>query len=85
MKLKNDKLYSVFYTKEIESRNATFNSPLYEIDGFLLEFWVHSGNEIIKMSAQEIFSEPVNKSLFEIPDNFIITSREELRTLFQSK
>lgn len=85
VQLKNNKMYSVFYTEEIESRNAAFNSPLYEIDGFLLEFWVNSGNRIIKMSAKEIITEPVEKKLFEVPDDYILTSREELRTLFQSK
>ncbi|MBT8196736.1 MAG: DUF4412 domain-containing protein [Bacteroidia bacterium] len=78
-------LYSVYYTEEIESRNATFNSPLYEIDGFLMEFWVNSNNQNVKMSAKEINTEPVDKKLFEIPADFIYTTREELRHMFQSK
>ncbi len=80
----SDKPYELYYTNEIGIRNPNTNNPFRQLDGVLLGFQVRLSNISMNMKAIEIHEEKIDDSVFKIPDDYEIVSREQLEEFIDS-
>lgn len=76
--------YEVFYTTELESQNVNFDDPLYrDIKGVMLEFSMKAQQDFnMKFTATAVEKKSVNAKEFEVPADFVMTTKEELKSRF---
>jgi GLPGLI family protein len=70
-----------WFTDELNiNRGINFTNPMYkELDGLLLEYDMDAGNNMkMQLMAVEVASQKLKKSVFEIPSDYEIITREEL-------
>ncbi len=76
--------YEVFFTEELESQNVNFDDPLYrDIKGVMLEFSMKAQQEFnMKFTATAVEKKSIPAKEFEIPADYILTTKEELKSKF---
>lgn len=75
--------FEVFYSPELGSKLANFDNPLYkDIDGALLEFSLKTPQISMKFTATSIEKKSIPNKEFEIPADYTLTTKEELRSKF---
>ncbi len=75
--------FEVFYSSELGSKMANFDNPLYkDIDGALLEFSMKTPQISMKFTATSIEKKGISNKEFEVPADYTITTKEELRNKF---
>jgi hypothetical protein len=75
--------FDVFYTSELGPQAANFDNPVYkDIDGVLLEFSMHTPQFTMKFTASAVEKKSVSSKDFEIPQDYTLTTKEELRSKF---
>lgn len=75
--------FEVYYSSELGSKLANFDNPLYkDIDGALLEFSMKTPQISMKFTATTIEKKSVSNKEFEIPAEYTLTTKEELRSKF---
>jgi hypothetical protein len=75
--------FEVFYSAELGSKLANFDNPVYkEIDGALLEFSMKTPQISMKFTATSIEKKTIASKEFEIPADYTLTTKEELRSKF---
>jgi GLPGLI family protein len=70
-----------WFTDELNiNPGINFTNPFYrDLDGLLLEYDMDAGNNMkMQLMAVEVSSQKLKKSLFEIPSDYEIITREEL-------
>lgn len=79
-------VYEVFYTNELGSAVANFDNPVYkDIDGVLLEFSQKTPQFSMKFTATDVSRKSVSSKEFEIPSDYTVTTKEELKSKFGGK
>lgn len=75
--------FEAYYTSDLGSRLANFDSPVYkDIDGVLLEFLFSAKGISMKFSATSIEKKNLPAKDFEIPSDYTLTTQEELKSKF---
>ena len=73
--------YEVWYSEEFGSTNVNFDNPLYkDIKGVLLEFSMITPQFTMQFSAVSVEKQSIPSKEFEIPADYTITTKEELKT-----
>jgi hypothetical protein len=75
--------FDVYYSNELGPRAANFDNPVYkDIDGVLLEFSMHTPQFTMKFTASAVEKKSVASKDFDIPADYTLTTKEELRSKF---
>ncbi len=78
----SQKPYDVYYTEDIDIKNANINSPYYKIPGVLVKFKLKLFNVIMDVELNDIQKQAVDNSIFEIPkNNYKYVSLDELEKI----
>lgn len=76
-------VYEVWFTNEIGSKDANFDNPLYkDIDGVLMEFLMKTPQITMKFTVSSVEKKSVSAKEFEIPAEYKLTTKEELKSKF---
>jgi len=76
-------VYEVWFTNEIGSKDANFDNALFkEIDGVLMEFLMVTPQVTMKFSVSSVEKKSVSAKEFEIPADYKLTTKEELKSKF---
>jgi predicted transcriptional regulator len=76
-------VYEVWFTNEIGSKDANFDNPLYkDIDGVLMEFLMKTPQITMKFTVSSVEKKSVSAKEFEIPADYKLTTKEELKSKF---
>jgi preprotein translocase subunit SecD len=79
-------VYEVWFTNEIGSKDANFDNPLYkDIDGVLMEFLMKTPQITMKFTVSSVEKKSVSAKEFEIPAEYKLTTKEELKSKFGGK
>lgn len=78
------KPFELYYTNEIGIKNPNTNNPFRMVDGVLLGFQVRLSNISMNMRAIEIHEEKIDDSVFNVPDDYEIVSRQQLEDFIDS-
>lgn len=75
--------FDVYYSSELGPRAANFDNPVYkDIDGVLLEFSMKTPQFTMKFTATSVEKKSISSKDFEIPTDYTLTTKEELRSKF---
>jgi GLPGLI family protein len=76
-------VYEVWFTNELGSKEVNFDNPLYkEIDGLLMEFSMKTPQFSMKFTVSSVDKKAVPAKDFEIPPDYKLTTKEELKSKF---
>jgi hypothetical protein len=76
-------VYVVWFTDEIGSKDANFDNALYkEIDGVLMEFLMVTPQLSMKFTVSSVEKKSIPAKEFEIPAEYKLTTKEELKSKF---
>ena len=75
--------FEVYYTNELGPKTANFDNPVYkDIDGVLLEFAMSTPQFTMQFTATSIDKKSISEKEFEIPPDYVMTTKEELKSKF---
>ena len=75
--------YDVWFTDELGGRDINFYNPIYkDINGVLMEFYMKTPQISFKFSASNVEKKSVSAKDFEIPADYKLTTKEELKSKF---
>ncbi len=72
----------VYYTDDITAYNANFSTEYPELKGFPLQYTVSQQGMTMKLIANKVSTEKLDKKLFEIPEGYKETKPEDLQKMF---
>jgi len=75
-----NKIYEVWYTKEIDLKNPNTATPFNQIDGVLMSFFFFLGPAELHFDAETVYKKHVPDETFERRDKFIRVSRQQIDT-----
>ena len=76
----------VYYTAELGGRQANFDKGIYkDIDGVLMEFSMKTSEMLMRFSATSVEKKTVSPKEFEIPADYSVISKDELKGKIGSK
>jgi hypothetical protein len=73
-----DKVYQVWYTTEINIKNANAANPYREIDGVLMSFFFQMGTTEMHFTAETVYKKEIPDKLFERREKYPRVSRDEI-------
>jgi len=76
--------FEVFYTNELDIENPNFSTPYEKIDGVVMKFRLKKLDLEMEFTANSVKKETVDQQLFELPKDYKIVSKEEMREFFKS-
>jgi hypothetical protein len=75
--------FEVWFTEELGGKDANFDDPLYkDINGVLMEFIIKNPQFSMKLSATSVEKKTIAAKDFEIPADYTLTTKEELKSKF---
>jgi hypothetical protein len=75
--------YDVWFTEEMGGKDAYFYEPMYkDINGVMMEFVMKTPQFSMKLSVTSVEKKSVSDKDFEIPSDFTLTTKEELKSKF---
>jgi len=75
--------FEVYYTNELGTKLANFDSPLYkDIEGIMLEFVMKTPQFTMKFTATSVEKKNISGKEFDVPSDYVITTQEELKNKF---
>jgi len=78
--------FEVYYTPELGGKQANFDKALYkDIDGVLLEFSIKTPEMTMRFTATSVEKKAVPLTEFEIPADYSIISKDELKNKIGGK
>ena len=76
-------VYEVWFTDELGSKDANFDNPIYkDIDGVLMEFMMVTPQITMKFTVSSVEKKNISAKEFEIPSEYKLTTKEELKSKF---
>jgi len=76
----------VYYTPELGGKQANFDKGLYkDIEGVLMEFSMKTPELMMKFTSNSVEKKAVSLKEFEIPPDYSIISKDELKSKIGSK
>lgn len=73
-----EKVYNIWYTKEINAENPNIANPYSSIDGVLMSFFFFLGNTEIYFEAESIYKKDIPDEAFKRRENYDRVSREDI-------
>jgi hypothetical protein len=73
-----NKIYNIWYTREINAKNPNIANPYRAIDGVLMNFFVFLGNTEVHFEAESIYKKNVPDEVFQRKKNYDRVSREDI-------
>ena len=75
--------FDVWFTDELGGKDANFDDPLYkDINGVMMEFVIKTPQISMKLSATSVEKKAIADKDFEIPAEFTLTTKDELKSKF---
>ena len=75
--------FEVWFTEELGGKEANFDNPIYkDINGVMLEFIIKTPQITMKLSTTSVEKKAVSAKDFEIPADYPLTTKEELKSKF---
>ena len=76
-------VYEVWFTDELGSKEINFDNPVYkDINGVLMEFLMKTPQITMKFTVSSVEKKNVSAKEFEIPAEYKLTTKEELKSKF---
>jgi len=76
-------VYEVWFTDELGSKEINFDNPVYkDINGVLMEFLMKTPQITMKFTVSSVEKKNVASKEFEIPAEYKLTTKEELKSKF---
>ena len=76
-------VYEVWFTEELGSKDVNFADPVYkDINGVLMEFQMKTPQISMKFTVSSVEKKNVSAKEFEIPSDYKLTTKEELKSKF---
>ena len=76
-------VYEVWFTEELGTREVNFDNPIYkDINGVLMEFLMKTPQISMKFTVSAVEKKNVSAKEFEIPAEYKLTTKEELKSKF---
>jgi GLPGLI family protein len=76
-------VYEVWFTEELGSKDVNFDNPIYkDINGVLMEFQIKTEQVTMKCTVSSVEKKSISSKEFEIPSDYTITTKEELKSKF---
>jgi hypothetical protein len=70
----------VYYNSQLGGKDANFDKGIYrDIDGVLLEFYMNTPEMNMRFTATEVVKKSISLKEFEIPQDFTVISKDELK------
>lgn len=84
VKLKDDTAseFDIYYTKDLNIKNANFANPFYAVDGVLMEYQMKKFGLEMKFTAHSVVNEDVDDEAFELPAGYKAITQKEMNDLF---
>jgi len=79
-----DLIFDVFYTTEIDIKDANFGTPFAQIPGVLMEFQLDMNNIPMHITASEIKYIDIENNIFDIPEGYECVDKEIVDELIAS-
>ena len=73
-----NKIYTIWYTNDINVKNPNGGTPFREIDGVLMKFFFILGPVEMHFDAETVFKKEISDKTFERREKYLKISREEL-------
>jgi GLPGLI family protein len=71
--------YDIYYTKEINIKDANWSNPYKDIDGVLMEYRIKIKNIELNLTAINVSGDKIDDSVFTIPSGYNIIKPEDLK------
>ncbi len=75
---RNDRVYQVWYTDEIDVKNPNASTPFAEIDGVLMNFFFIMGPAELHFEAETVYKKEIPDITFERRTKYSRVSKEEI-------
>jgi hypothetical protein len=73
-----EKVYDIWYTREIDIKNPNASTPFNQIDGVLMSFFFFLGPAELHFEAETVYKKEISDETFERRENYIRISREDI-------
>jgi len=75
--------FEVWFTEELGGKDVNFDDPMYkDINGVMMEFVMKNPQFSMKLSVTGVEKKSVSDKDFEIPTDYTLTTKEELKSKF---
>lgn len=74
--------FDVYYTNDIKIENPNWCTPFHEIEGVLMEYQLENYNILMRLTAENVYPEAIDLSEFEMPDDYVQISQDEMEEKF---
>lgn len=75
---KKDKVYEIWYTKEIDVKKPNAATPFSQIDGVLMSFFFLLGPAELHFNAENVYKKDIPDDAFERREKFSRVSKQEI-------
>lgn len=80
----NDKVYTIWYTNEIDVKDSNAATPFHSIDGVLMSFFFVMGKTEIHFNAETVYKKDISDETFERKEDFKRVSKEDINKLINN-
>lgn len=74
--------FNIFYTKDLNIENPNWGTPYNNVEGVLLDYRLKQYNIDMKFTALSVIKEDVSDTIFKLPADYKLVSKEELDEIF---
>lgn len=75
------KSYTIYFTQDLNIKNPNWANPYKDIDGMLMDYPIKLYNIEMHLTRPKVIKEEIDDSLFVLPDDYKIISKEEMDNL----
>ena len=72
------KVYSFWYTDEINVNNSNFLTPFQEIDGVLMSFYYIMGGSVLRFEAESVYKKEIPDKAFEKRPKYRLVNKKDM-------
>jgi hypothetical protein len=76
-----DKVYTIWYTNEIDVKGSNAATPFRSIDGVLMSFFFVMGKTEMHFQAETVYKKDISDEIFERKKDFKRVSKEDINKL----
>lgn len=76
-----NKIYTIWYTNEINLKNPNATNPFYQIDGVLMNFFFIFGRTELHFDAETVYKKEIDDKTFERREKYVRVSKEQIDNL----
>jgi hypothetical protein len=83
VKDENASEFDIYYTSDLNIKDANFANPFSSIDGVLMEYQMKKFGLEMKFTAKKVKGEDIDDSCFDLPSDYKPITLEQMNGLFQ--